>query len=108
MSLTDMVLLIKGPNGETENHISIMFGGRGAAVMCLDNEKLTNHEIHYALAVAYIHAGAELKGIIMEPSDAAHLGFKLYQAFHNTYKGMRNIGEMSLEQFNKYLRDHDL
>ena len=108
MGLTDLVLLIKGENGETENHITIFFGARGGAVMCNDNEKLTNHEIHYALAVAYIHVGAQLKGIVMEPEDTVHKGFKLYSAFHNTYKGMRSIEEMSLDEFNKYMRDHNL
>ena len=108
MGLTDLVLLIKGSNGEIENHISIFFGGRGAAVMCNDNEKLTNHEIHYALAVAYIHVGAQIKGIILEKSDTANLGFKLYEAFHNNYEGMKSIGEMSLDEFNKYMQDHNL
>lgn len=108
MSLTDLVLLIKGENGETENHINMIFSRRGVVIMCNMNENLTNHELHYALSVAYIHAGAELKGIILEPNDVAFLGHKLYFAFHQSYKGIQSIKDMSLEEFNEYMSDHGL
>lgn len=108
MGLTDLLLLIKGDDGEVLKHIDLFFDTYGAMIICDNDEELTSHEIHYALAVAFVHAGAELKGIILKPNDAAYLGHKLYSAFHNSYEGIKGIGEMNLEQFNKYMRDHDL
>ena len=108
MSLTDLLLLIKGEDDEVLKHIDLFFDKSGLMILCDTDEELTAHETQYASAVAFIHAGAEIKGIILEPQDAAYLGFKLYHAFHNTYEGMKTIGEMTLEDFNKYLRDHDL
>ena len=108
MSLTDLLLLIKGIDGEVENHIDMFFDRRGAMIMCDTDEQLTNHEIHYALAVAFVHAGAELRGIILKPNDVAHLGQKLYSAFHDSYEGIKSIKEMDLNDFNKYMLDHGL
>ena len=108
MNLTDLLLLIKGDDGEVLKHIDLFFDESGSMILCDTGEKLTGQEIHYALAVAFVHAGAELKGIILQPNDAAYLGHNLYRAFHKSYEGIKGIGDMSLEDFNKYMRDHDL
>ncbi len=108
MSLTDLLLVLKDNEGETSKHVDIMFDPCGVMVMADRDEEMTGHEIHYALAVAYIHAGAELKGIILKPNDVAFLGHRLYSAFHNSYKGIQTINEMSLEDFNEYMLDHGL
>ena len=108
MSLTDLLLLIEGPDGKIENHIDMFFDRHGVMITCDKGEQLTNHEIHYALAVAFVHVGAELRGIILRPDDVAHLGNKLYQAFHTSYEGIKSIKEMNLYDFNKYMIKHGL
>ena len=108
MSLTNLLLLIKGEDGEVTKHIDMIFDNRGVIIACDEGEEMTAHETHYALGVAFIHAGAQLKETVLDPNDPAYLGYKLYAAFHGSYKGIKSIREMTLEDFNKYMTDHDL
>ena len=108
MELTDLLLVMKDEEGEHSAHVDMFFDSEGVSLVADDGERLTGHQIHYALSVAFVHAGAELKGIILTPQDAAFLGHRLYTAFHESYEGIRGIGEMSLAEFNKYMREHSL
>jgi len=110
MGLTDLLLILKGDEDGTytTKHIDMFFDEEGVSLVADEGEELSANEIHYVLAVAYIHVGAEIKGIILKPRDAAILGHRLYEAFHQSYKGIQTIEDMSLDDFNKYMVKHGL
>ena len=108
MSLTDLLLIIRNDEGKISKHIDIMFDERGVGIACDEDEEMTDHETNYALAVAFLHAGAQIKGLVLEPMDPALAGHQLYSAFHKSYDGLKNIKEMTEDEFSQYMVDHDL
>lgn len=105
MGLTDFFMEIDGGN---MRHIDLVFDGEGMSIVCDEGKRLTAHEIHYLISIAYVHVGLELKGIIADPKDTAEIGFGLYKAFYQSYEELKGIRDMSLNEFNQYMRDHGM
>lgn len=102
MGLTDFFTEI---NGKSKKHIDLLFDSEGMSIVCNKGERLTSHEIHYLTAVAFIHVGLELKGIIADPRETTEIGHSLYRAFYSQYEQLKTLGDMSLDEFNKYMLD---
>ena len=87
-----------------EKSVVIQFRKRGYIVK--SDEDLTLGELQLASAIAFVYIGARSKDIILDDEYLMGRANELYGKFHDgMYPGLRRLDEMSIEEFNKEVRE---
>lgn len=101
MALESLTLELDGKK------IDILFDEKGFSIET--DELLKTHEIHYLSAITFVYIGARNKGIVLDGGEILERAEQLYSDFNGkNYLNIPAIEELSLQQFNKVMKEQGL
>lgn len=105
--IDDLVFYIQS-EGELEKVVNMEVTDRGITISPKDQQvRLTEHELHYLSAIAFVYIGADIKELILEPKFIMEKAFIMYERFIKGDYLKKAMEDMSLSDFDEEMRGYD-
>lgn len=107
MSIDNLVFYIRS-EGQPEKVVNMRVTDKGITISPKDQQvRLTEHELHYLSAIAFMYIGADIKELILEPKFIMEKAFLMYQGFIKGDYLKKPMEDMSLNDFDEEMRGYD-
>lgn len=107
MRLEELVFSIKS-KGQGEKTIAVIVEPDGLTIITEgDDVELTTEELHYSVSVAFMYIGAYLNNLPVNHEFVLEKAYHLYRTFTERYRGLKAIDEMSIEEFNEFMKRYN-